>query len=352
MRKQLFAAVAMGILLLVGCSKKEVCAVDGCTQEVYKNGYCADHYVPVEIKITQRVPDVFCNGDDKQIDDKWVYIASSDIDVGKITWTSSDDSILHITDDGKLECGKTGIATLTATSEDGGTDSKTVQCYSTYATKITIPDNSIHMKVGDTYALHPIIEPSDGYANITYSYGLSYFKEYISIDENGVITALKSPSNGLVWVNVKLYGQKTSDAHDTINITITDDYYNETGILPLKVVSCRYFTDSVGGNELYFNFKNNSDRDIKYIDFQIALYNAVDDEISDDISGDKGYTIRYTGPLAAGSTTGEFTGTRKFYNPSFKGNLMFNYVTITYMDNSTEDIPTSKLNGSDFCPWY
>lgn len=33
------------MMLLVGCGKKEVCTVDGCTQEVYKNGLCADHYV-------------------------------------------------------------------------------------------------------------------------------------------------------------------------------------------------------------------------------------------------------------------------------------------------------------------
>lgn len=33
-------------LTLSGCSsKKEVCSVDGCSQEVYKDGLCADHYV-------------------------------------------------------------------------------------------------------------------------------------------------------------------------------------------------------------------------------------------------------------------------------------------------------------------
>lgn len=348
MRKQLLAAVAMGTLLLVGCSKQEVCAVDGCAQEVYKNGYCVDHYVPVELKITQRVPDIFCNGDDKKIDDKWVYIASADIDVGKITWTSSDDSILHIADDGKLECRKNGIITLTVTSEDGGSDSKEIQCYTSRASDITFDDLFITLKVGDTYQLSPTITPIGGYAEIEYSLSLDKDSEYISISDTGLITAL-APTT-VAGAKAKLIG--VDHALAIVYITVTDDYYHETGVLPLKVVSGRYVTDSAGGNELYFNFKNNSDRDIKYIDFQIALYNAVDDEISDDISGDKGYTVRYTGPLTAGSTTGEFTGTRKFYNPSFKGTLMFNYVTITYMDNSTEDIPTSKLNGSDFCPWY
>lgn len=45
MRKVLLALLAMMMVLLVGCGKKEICTVDGCTQEVYKDGLCADHYV-------------------------------------------------------------------------------------------------------------------------------------------------------------------------------------------------------------------------------------------------------------------------------------------------------------------
>ena len=343
--KLLLTVVVIGMLLLVGCSRKEICTLDGCTQEVYKNGYCIDHYVPVKLKMTQRVPDVLCNGDHKKINDKWVTIASTDIDVGKITWTSSDDSVLHITDDGRLECMKNGSATLTVTSEDGGSDSKRIQCYTSRATDIAFDVPFINLKVGDVYQLSPSTTPSDGYAEIKYS--LSSDTDCISLSDTGLITALAPTS--LVIVTAELVG--TNHAPITAYISVIDDYYKETGILPLKVVSGRYITDSVGGNELYFNFKNNSDRDIKYIDFQVALYNAVNDEISDEISGDKGLTIRYTGPLTAGSTTGEFTGTRKFYNPSFKGNLVFNYVTITYMNNSTEDIPADKLRSSDFLPW-
>lgn len=356
MKYQRFFVISTLALALLGLSAcKEAtptCAVEDCKQEIYKNGYCIDHYTPVELKITQSVPDVFCNGDDKQITDKWVYIPSTDIDIGEITWTSSDDSILHITDDGKLQCRKDGTATLTVASEDGGTDSKDIDCYMNRASKISFGDDwRVTLKVGDTYQMTPIVEPLGGYAEIRYKVLLKDYKNYISVSDSGLVTAI-APTNGKsVSVDAKLFKQTGPNTSASQYFIITDDYYNETGILPLKVVSGRYFTDSVGGVELYLNFKNNSDRDIKYIDFQIALYNAVGDEISDEISGDKGYTIRYTGPLTAGSTTGEFTGTRKFYNPSFKGTLMFNYVTITYMDGSTEDIPVSKLNSSDFCPW-
>ena len=43
----LLVAVAV---LICGCSaKKDTCSVDGCSQEVYKNGLCADHYVDVAL---------------------------------------------------------------------------------------------------------------------------------------------------------------------------------------------------------------------------------------------------------------------------------------------------------------
>ncbi len=38
-------AMSVSILFLSACSKKELCSVDGCEQEVYQDGLCADHYV-------------------------------------------------------------------------------------------------------------------------------------------------------------------------------------------------------------------------------------------------------------------------------------------------------------------
>lgn len=350
MRKQLLAAVAMGILLLVGCSKKEVCTVDGCAQEVYKNGYCVDHYIPVELKITQRVPDIFCNGDDKQIDDNWVYIASTDIDVGKITWNSSDDSVLHISDDGELECVKNGVATLTVTSEDGGSDSKEIQCYTSRATDLDFPDYLVDLKVKDKYKMEPIFDPIDGYGEVEYKVSLDKYKPYISVSSDGTVRAKAATHGDYVSVDAYLVSQKGEKPYASVLFRITDDYYHETGIVPITLTNSYYYIDSVGGVEVYFNFKNNTDRKIKYIDFSVDLYNAVGDKIRDTITGSSSYAVEYTGPLEAGASTGDFTRMNKFYNPNYSGRLKFTDVTITYMDGTTEDIPSVMLLNSQFWP--
>ncbi len=41
----LIVVLTMSVLVLSACSKKEVCSVDGCDNEVYQDGLCADHYV-------------------------------------------------------------------------------------------------------------------------------------------------------------------------------------------------------------------------------------------------------------------------------------------------------------------
>lgn len=47
MKKKILVLLITAVAILVcGCSpKKEICSVDGCSQEVYKDSLCADHYV-------------------------------------------------------------------------------------------------------------------------------------------------------------------------------------------------------------------------------------------------------------------------------------------------------------------
>lgn len=47
MKKETLALLLVAVaILLCGCSaKKDTCSVEGCSQEVYKDGLCADHYV-------------------------------------------------------------------------------------------------------------------------------------------------------------------------------------------------------------------------------------------------------------------------------------------------------------------
>ena len=51
MKNRILALLLVAVAVLIcGCSaKKDTCSVDGCSQEVYKNGLCADHYVDVAL---------------------------------------------------------------------------------------------------------------------------------------------------------------------------------------------------------------------------------------------------------------------------------------------------------------
>ena len=58
--------------------------------------------------------------------------------------------------------------------------------------------------------------------------------------------------------------------------------------------------------------RNNTDKEIKYITFQWSCYNAVGDLIYDQIDGKSYVKIKFTGPLAAGETTGKKRNTTCF----------------------------------------
>lgn len=54
MKKKILVLLITAVAILVcGCSpKKEICSVDGCSQEVYKDSLCADHYVNAALSET------------------------------------------------------------------------------------------------------------------------------------------------------------------------------------------------------------------------------------------------------------------------------------------------------------
>lgn len=106
---------------------------------------------------------------------------------------------------------------------------------------------------------------------------------------------------------------------------------------PVTVIGMKYSIDYVGGVEWTFKIRNNTDKEIKYITFQWSCYNAVGDLIYDQIDGKSYVKIKFTGPLAAGETTGKKRNTTLFYNNTFS-NLKWNEIAVEYMDGTTESI--------------
>lgn len=92
--------------------------------------------------------------------------------------------------------------------------------------------------------------------------------------------------------------------------------------------------DSAGGVELYFNFKNNSDKVIKYINFGVTFYNAVGDVAKCKYENATTNYCYDTGPFAKGEgRTGTWWHWGDFYNWDI-ASVDLVYLNIEYTDGT------------------
>ena len=75
--------------------------------------------------------------------------------------------------------------------------------------------------------------------------------------------------------------------------TLITEAQNSVKITKLAVST----PNSAGGVDVYLNFYNNSDKTIKYANFRVEAYNAVDDPVSCEIRGNSVAGLKYTGPV-------------------------------------------------------
>lgn len=95
-----------------------------------------------------------------------------------------------------------------------------------------------------------------------------------------------------------------------------------------------YFrVNSAGGIELIFFAKNNSGKEIKYIRFNVDLYNAVGDKIKDEIKNTSSVYVEITGPIANGESANykDIIG----YNENC-AKIAITEVTLVYMDGTSQ----------------
>lgn len=104
----------------------------------------------------------------------------------------------------------------------------------------------------------------------------------------------------------------------------------------LDITNVKYYVNSVGGIDVYMNFKNKStQKTINYINVDIKFYNRVGDLLKDDISRSDHATLQYTGPLAAGKSSGETYWRACFYNSTFGGTCQITQIEIIYSDGTS-----------------
>jgi outer membrane murein-binding lipoprotein Lpp len=92
--------------------------------------------------------------------------------------------------------------------------------------------------------------------------------------------------------------------------------------------------NSAGGVDLYISWKNNSDKVIKYVDFSVEPYNAVNDKVRSEIGRNSLYKGRETGPFKKGEgSKGNTYWENAWYNNTIK-TVQIIGVDIEYMDGT------------------
>lgn len=94
--------------------------------------------------------------------------------------------------------------------------------------------------------------------------------------------------------------------------------------------------DSAGGVSIKLSFRNDFNKTIKYIYFQVVPFNSVGDVVKSDIIGQNGI-LQYTGSLAPGKTAWDRRWDNCFYNWSIKGVQVVS-ATIEFMDGTKQII--------------
>jgi len=182
---------------------------------------------------------------------------------------------------------------------------------------IEFDSDHVDVRVGKTHRLKTIITPKENNAELTYTVTPS---SLASVDEKGVLTAL-SRGSGVVTVTTQ------NGVSSTCSLRIEERS-------PVTLRDLKYSTDLLGGVEWRVRFRNNSDKEIKYVSVKWDCYNAVGDKIVCSISRSSEVAFRFTGPLKAGATSSTKRTTTGFYNSTYSSSK-FTLITVEFSDGTS-----------------
>ncbi len=124
-------------------------------------------------------------GDKKQLT---ATILPADASNQKVVWSSSDDTIASVDQEGLVTALKVGKVQITATAEDGALKAVCEVEVAAFVSGIKFDKNELELYNGDTYTLQATILPEDA-NNKTLSWSSSS-PTIATVDENGMITAI------------------------------------------------------------------------------------------------------------------------------------------------------------------
>ena len=128
-----------------------------------------------------------------------------------LTWTSSDESVATVSQDGVVSGVAEGTATITVTTDNGKSASCSVKV-AVAPTGIALNKTSAKMKVGKTLQLTATFTPSNAESILTWT---SSKQKVATVDENGLVTAV-----GVGQTKITVRTENNLGA--TATITVTD----------------------------------------------------------------------------------------------------------------------------------
>lgn len=147
-----------------------------------------------------------------------------------ITWTSSDENVISVTEDGVITAKAFGSATITATTENGKSNSCTINV--NYAESISIPYSEVTIGKGKNVSIAPTVYPEGAVDTFTYSSS----DTSVATVAYGTITAKTA---GTCTITVTSSGGLTQECKVTVtNMTLSSAItvnINKTKQLPITL---------------------------------------------------------------------------------------------------------------------
>ncbi len=136
------------------------------------------------------------------------------------TWTSSDESVATVNENGLVTAVGIGSATITVDYGNGITASRDIEVTEITANSISINNIIESMLINDSVELGFTLNPADATDDVTW---ISSDENILTVDENGIVTAV---GVGTATITV----QTTNGISDSIEITVTEKHIKSIDI--------------------------------------------------------------------------------------------------------------------------
>ena len=157
-----------------------------------------------------------------------VIVEPADATNKEVNWSSSNESVCVVSNEGLVTSVGAGTASVKVTSTDGGYSASCIIKVSQHVSNISLNKNSINLKTSESEHLVVTVLPADAEnKSIIWS---SADEQTATVDANGNVTALKA---GETWI--KVVSEDNAKAKDSCRVTVIQPV---TGI-ELSQTSCR-----------------------------------------------------------------------------------------------------------------